>query len=314
MFERASHLNGEPQLLATRYAVPEEQPVVAWLQAVDAARRASASQVARNSTVSQPVAESAWLGLLSANAEPDPVTDTAVAFGLRQAPEPELVVFFDSTLIDSGLGDVLLSGLIQTVEELVAKPEAKVADIDTLGPAQIHRLLGEWNAPPRAHDPTLTVHGLFSREAAVRGDATALIWRGGRLSYRELNQRSDAMAERIREGGAPPGSTVCIALGRSPESIVALLAILKAGAAYLPVDTGYPAERLAFMLEDAAVSLVVTTSAHQNLFAASLPKLLVDNLGVAGPETTVPPATPCDGRRPRLHHVHVGFDGRPQGH
>ena len=313
MLARA-HLNDDPSgLLYGTYAATEDQSVVAWLQAIDATRRSLNSQCA---TVQSPMpsgAVSVWLGLTEHRFRPEVTAERPLALGVHQNPEPELVLHFASALTEEEVGESLLGGLIQTAGELVAKPHAQLRDIDTLGSAQRYRLLNEWNTQPRTHDPLLTVHGLFSRQAAVRGQATALAWRGGRMSYRELDLRSNAMTVRLQAAGVLPGSTVCIALSRAPEAIVVLLAILKAGAAYLPVDPGYPAERLEFMLQDAGISLVVTTSAHRSAFAPALPILLVDGLMAGLIDSAAAPDVASAGSSLAYIMYTSGSTGTPKG-
>src|SRR5438876_8213419 len=94
------------------------------------------------------------------------------------------------------------------------------------------------------------VHQIFENQAARTPEAVALIWEGGKLTYRELNDRANHLAHYLRECGMTREGLTGVCLRRSPETVIAFLAILKAGGAYVPLDPDYPPERLVFMLED----------------------------------------------------------------
>jgi amino acid adenylation domain-containing protein len=104
------------------------------------------------------------------------------------------------------------------------------------------------------------LHHLFEAQSRRTPDAEALAFEGERLSYRELERRANALAARLRELGAGPEARVGLCLARSLEMVVGILAVLKAGAAYVPMDAAFPRERLAFMLSDAGAKLVLTQS------------------------------------------------------
>jgi amino acid adenylation domain-containing protein len=116
--------------------------------------------------------------------------------------------------------------------------------------------------------PSATVHELFREQAANRPEAIALVWDGGSMSYGELDRRSDRLAARLADAGIGPDIPVAVALERSPEAIVALVAILKAGGAYLPLDANYPHERLAFLVADVGVGVIISRRAASERFAA----------------------------------------------
>ena len=121
-----------------------------------------------------------------------------------------------------------------------------------------HRLLVEWNRTEADLPDAATIPALFSRQAAMAPDATALICEQQQITYGELAARAGTLARRLRELGAGPGSTIAVGAPRSPELVVALLGVLQAGAAYLPLDPSYPAGRRRFMLADSGARLCVT--------------------------------------------------------
>ncbi|WP_372527865.1 amino acid adenylation domain-containing protein, partial [Piscinibacter sp.] len=303
----------EAHWVTTRHALAADMTVADWLHEVDTTRRALPSVAADAVSAVRDAADSLWLGTDSQLSAVTVPGDAPVALGLRSAPGPQLFIDFASTLLDLEQAEAVLAAVVRTAEDLLGTLDGRLRDVDTLGAAQSRRLLIEWNPPLSPHDPSLTVHSLFSRQAELHGDATALVCKGERMSYRELERRSSLMAARIRAAGVAPGAVVCIALERSAEAIVVLLGILKAGAAYLPVDTSYPAERLAFMLGDAAVSLVVTTSAHRSAFPATVPTLLVDTPQTEPSEPLHATQDPAGGQTLAYIMYTSGSTGTPKG-
>ncbi|MFD8161400.1 condensation domain-containing protein, partial [Streptomyces malaysiensis] len=140
-----------------------------------------------------------------------------------------------------------------------AAPDTPIGRIDLLAPEERERVLGEWNATARKV-PDSSLPELFQAQAARTPQAPAVVFEGRTLTYAELNGRANRLAHLLIGHGAGPESLVALSVPRSDEMIVALLAILKAGAAYLPVDPGYPAERIAYMLGDAEPALVLTAT------------------------------------------------------
>jgi amino acid adenylation domain-containing protein len=152
-------------------------------------------------------------------------------------------------------------GHFRTVlEAIVANPDSRVADLPLLTAAERRQIVEEWNPPARSMAPGF-VHELFERQAERQPDAVAVIAADERVTYRELNARANRLAHRLRAAGAGPEVRVGVLLDRSIEMVTALLAVLKAGAAYVPMDPAYPADRLAFMASDSGMPLLVTTRA-----------------------------------------------------
>ncbi|HEY6320765.1 MAG TPA: amino acid adenylation domain-containing protein, partial [Thermoanaerobaculia bacterium] len=138
----------------------------------------------------------------------------------------------------------------------IAAPEQRLSELPLLSPAERHQLLVEWR--DAAASATDLLHRRFERAAALTPGAPALDAEDLRLTYSELDARANRLASRLRRRGVRPGHIVGLLLERSAEQVIALLAVLKAGGAYLPLDPSYPAERLAFMVADAAVALLIT--------------------------------------------------------
>ena len=140
--------------------------------------------------------------------------------------------------------------------------------VDTSPLSEIERQqLGAWNAPQQNYPRDLCIPQLVAKQAAATPDAVALVAGDQVLSYRELNRRANQLAHYLRALGVGPNVLVGLCIERSPDMVVGLLGILKAGGGYVPLDPAYPSERLVFMLEDAHVPVLVT----QQRLAAHLP-------------------------------------------
>lgn len=159
---------------------------------------------------------------------------------------------FESPTVRRWLGHLrtLLRGII-------ASPESPVRELPLLDDAERERILVEWN--DTAHDfPATPLDELFAAQAARTPDAVAISFEAESLTFAELNARAEALSRHVE-----PGTLVGVFMERSPEMVVALLAVLKAGSAYIPLDPAYPAERVAFMIADAAMPLILTHGALQ---------------------------------------------------
>jgi amino acid adenylation domain-containing protein len=154
-----------------------------------------------------------------------------------------------------------LANLVTALEmALAGGPDLPLGDVDVLDPADRRRALVEWN-DPELDVPATTVPELFAVQAARTPDAVAVVCDGVGISYRELDARANRLARLLIGRGVGPESVVAVLLERGIDLVVALLAVLKAGAAYLPVDPAYPAERIAFLLRDAGAACVLASTA-----------------------------------------------------
>ena len=160
---------------------------------------------------------------------------------------------FDATTIDR-----LIGHFERLLTAALAAPELALSRLPLLFPAERHQLLFEWNDTAVPPSPGVLLHELFEAQAARTPDAPAAAFHGETLTYAALNARADRLARHLRRLGCDPESRVGVALERSLDLIVTLLGVLKAGAAYVPLDPDYPRERLAFVLEDAAPRVLIT--------------------------------------------------------
>ncbi|MBV8688022.1 MAG: amino acid adenylation domain-containing protein [Alphaproteobacteria bacterium] len=210
------------------------------------------------------------------------------------------------------------------VAALASSPETPMAAIDCL-PAEDRALMGvgESGRPAGGEPDPRPVHALFEDWAERRPDAAALTFGQEWLSYGELNARSNRLARFLRSAGVRPGSRVAICAGRSPHAIVAVLAVLKAGAAYVPMDPAYPAERLAFMLDDSAPALVLTDAGTAPALSEALARARPCALELVHLDADAPkwagldpanPEVPDDGAGRLAYIIYTsGSTGRPKG-
>ncbi|PPJ04991.1 non-ribosomal peptide synthetase [Nocardia cyriacigeorgica] len=226
--------------------------------------------------------------------------------------DPELG---ETTLpIDDVVGaavDALARRLEAAIGRFVTEPQAKVADIDVLLPAEAAELAAR-NAtavPELLDDATLLT--LFDAQVARTPDAPAVRYRDAVLSYRELDARSRALAAELNTFGVGPGTLVGVAMRRGLDLVVSIYAVLRAGAGYVPIDPDHPAERSEYVLSGAAPICVLTTSADGFGTGTGVPVVAVDTLYLA----------PADGfAGPRVHPDDIayviytsGSTGRPKG-
>ncbi|MEG4634709.1 amino acid adenylation domain-containing protein [Microcoleus sp. AR_TQ3_B6] len=162
-----------------------------------------------------------------------------------------------------------MAGHFQTLlEAIVANPQQKVSSLPLLTEQERHQLLVDWNNTTKEYPSDKCIHQLFEEQVELTPDSEAVLFEDKKLTYRELNQRANCLAHHLRTLGVGPEVLVGICVERSLEMVVGLLGILKAGGAYVPLDPAYPPERLAFMLEDSQVGVLLT----QARLVESIPK------------------------------------------
>ena len=186
------------------------------------------------------------------------LTESRVTQGMSGGIEG--TIEYSTDLFERKTVEAIAARLVRLFESAIADPDLPIGGIDILDPAERGRVLVEWNDTARAV-PSTTLPALIEAQVAQRGDATALVGEDTTLTYAALNARANRLAHLLIAQGAGPEQIVALALPRSAEQIVGLLAIVKSGAAYLPLDPDYPADRLAFMLADARPVCLVTSDA-----------------------------------------------------
>jgi len=175
---------------------------------------------------------------------------------------------YNTDLFDISTVHRMASSYETLLKSILTNPEEGVSALPLLTQAERHQLLVEWNDTKVEYPFDKCIHQLFEEQVELTPDAEAVLFEDKQLTYRELNQRANCLAHHLRNLGVEPEVLVGICVERSLEMVVGLLGILKAGGAYVPLDPAYPPERLAFMLEDASVGVLLT----QARLVESLPK------------------------------------------
>jgi non-ribosomal peptide synthetase component F len=185
-------------------------------------------------------------------------------------------------------------GYWQTLlEGMLAQETVRIGALPLLSEAQCRQLLEQFNGRAVPDPQPQLMHELFEAQAAARPEAVALVYEAETLSYAELNRRANQVAHYLQAQGIRPGDRVALCLERSLGMMVGVLGVLKAAATYVPLDPGYPQERLAYMLHDSAPAAVLTQSQlTAGLPELSVPVVLLDSGGQAPSLATQPEFNP----------------------
>ncbi|MFI6641778.1 amino acid adenylation domain-containing protein [Streptomyces sp. NPDC050504] len=221
---------------------------------------------------------------------------------------------YSTDLFDRATIEAMAQRLVRLLETFTADPAQRLSAIDVTTEDERHAVLREFNDAPFV-EPELLTPALFEAQVARTPDATALVAGDTSFTYAELNARANRLAHELIAAGAGPEQRVAVLLPRSADLVVALLAALKSGAAYVPVDPDYPAERIAYMLQDSAPALVLASAATRDAAPEGVPVLDVTE------ERHAPTLDPSDADRTApldpAHPAYViytsGSTGRPKG-
>ncbi|MEH2178703.1 amino acid adenylation domain-containing protein [Nostoc sp.] len=184
--------------------------------------------------------------------------------------EPELrgLLEYNTDLFDAETITRIVEHFRTLLEGIVANPQARLSDLPLLTADELYQQLVEWNDTKVEYPQQQCIHQLFEAQVERTPDAVAVVFEDEQLTYCELNARANQLAHYLQQLGVKPEILVGICVERSLSMIIGLLAIFKAGGAYIPLDLAYPLERLAFILQDAAVSVLLT----QQHLIKNLPK------------------------------------------
>ena len=161
----------------------------------------------------------------------------------------------------------LLQHFKNLLEGIVANPDERIWDLPLLTPAERHQLIVDWNNTRTGIPNDYCIHELFEAQVEATPNALAVAFKDERITYRELNLRANQLAHHLQDFGVGPEVPVGLYMERSVEMLVGLLGVLKAGAAYVPIDPAYPAKRVRFMLDDIKAPVLLT----QQRLAQALP-------------------------------------------
>jgi pristinamycin I synthase 3 and 4 len=224
-------------------------------------------------------------------------------------------VEYATALFDEGTVQRLMDHLQALLRAAAAADGTPIGALPMLAAAERARVVGAWNATERPGPAGVCAHDLFAQQAALTPDAPALEFAGETLSYAELDARANRLARRLRALGVRVDAPVALCLERSLEMPVAVLAVLKAGGAYVPADPAYPAERVAYMLEDSGAAVLVTTSdVAAHLPRTDTPVLLLDeDADAIAAESADPLAVDVDPDHLAYVLYTSGSTGKPKG-
>jgi amino acid adenylation domain-containing protein len=232
-------------------------------------------------------------------------------------------VIFARDVFDDATVEALVRRWVRVLDRLLTDPGRRIGEVDVLAAAE-RQQLEQWSAGTGPEVVPATVPELFAAQVSRTPDAVAVDDGERTLTYRELDAAANRLARRLIERGAGPERVVALVLGRSLGWLVSMLAVLKSGAAYLPVDPGYPVERIAYLLRDGAPVCVLTDAAAADALPGSVDALEIDDLagdavGVRGAGAGEHELTDADRRAPLVpsHPAYLiytsGSTGRPKG-
>ncbi|WP_405656195.1 amino acid adenylation domain-containing protein [Streptomyces sp. RK9] len=251
--------------------------------------------------------------------EQDVVADTHFPFGvefLRSGTEDALGLGlrFDASLFTAEQIDLVHGHYVAALTALATDGDARYETTDLLSAAE-HQRIQKWNDTAERFDRPHVLHTLVAEQARRTPDATAVRFDGAGMTYRELDERADRLAHLLRAGGVRRGSLVAVVLDRSAELPVSLLAVLKAGGTYVPLDPEHPRRRLREILTDAGITLAVSQGpGGEKVAAPGVTVVRPDAAEVSG--FTCPPGPPESGAGPDDGAYMIftsGSTGKPKG-
>jgi amino acid adenylation domain-containing protein len=222
---------------------------------------------------------------------------------------------YDSDLFEEDTMRRMAGHFTKLVENVVAAPDDKLGKFSLLTEAEMQQFV-EWNNTSASYPRELCVHAAFEEQVKRTPDKIALTDEKTRLSYQEVNNLSNRLARLLMQKGVQRDALVGVSLHRSVEMVIALLGILKAGAAYVPLDPTYPEKRLDFMIEDSRVNVVVTTPEFAHLWNRRNIDVLMFDVGslLANTENTSSNPSPLSSAEDRMYVIYTsGSTGNPKG-
>ncbi|WP_339245610.1 non-ribosomal peptide synthetase DhbF [Bacillus sp. FSL R5-0523] len=200
---------------------------------------------------------------------------------------------YSTDLLKRETAQALADRLMRLLEAAESDPDEQIGNLDILAPEERSSMVTDWQSVSEKI-PHACLPEQFEKQAALRPDAIAVVYENQELSYAELNERANRLARMLISEGVGPEQFVALALPRSLEMAVGLLAVLKAGAAYLPLDPDYPADRIAFMLKDAQPAFIMTNTKAANHIppVENVPKIVLDDPELAEKLNTYPAENP----------------------
>ena len=237
---------------------------------------------------------------------------------LEVTPQPDgygLTLEFSTSLFVPETAERIVRHFTRLLEQACASPETSLATLPMMDEEEIKHVLSSVNADRRTFGDAECLHDWFARRAALSPEAPALSFEGQVVTYDELNRRANQIAHYLIASGVGPDVLVGICIDRSPNQVIAILGVLKAGGAYLPIDLSYPADRLAFMLADAQAPVLLT----ETKLLESLPEhggrtiCLDDAEAILSMQPATNPVTPVAPEHMAYVIYTSGTTGKPKG-
>ena len=227
----------------------------------------------------------------------------------------EICWIYDQTVYSAADIATMQQQLAMFLHHGSQKSEAPLAAVQLQSSSELEEMLVKWNATETSYDSGRCLHDLFVDQAAAHPQQTAIIFKNEKITYRELDQRSNQLAHHLQTLGVGPDTFVGVYMNRSIDMMVALFGILKSGGSYLPLDPDYPADRLAFMVEDTATPVILT----ENELLDQLPPHMAQVVKIDGDRPTLdaqPDHQPSS--EVQSHHLSYiiytsGSTGKPKG-
>ncbi|MCD6374756.1 MAG: AMP-binding protein, partial [Caldisericaceae bacterium] len=226
-----------------------------------------------------------------------------------------LDIAYDANRFTSETIERLHDHFQRVIQQLVVNPDQLLGQIELTSEQEVQQLLIDWNGPQKPFPQDKTIQQLVEEQVAKQPQAIAVDFQDQTLTYQQLNQKANQLAHFLRQKGVKPETIVGISLNRSLETVIAALAVLKSGGAYLPIDPEYPKERIDYMIEDSGIRLLITEDglveqfAHQNL---ELIRLWQDKAQIEQ-QSTENPANINDPQHLAFIIYTSGSTGKPKG-
>jgi amino acid adenylation domain-containing protein len=209
----------------------------------------------------------------------------------------------------------LLEQYERVLESMVREPQRPIGEVSLLSEAERREIVETWNQTEGQSPVNRCVHEVFDEQAARTGESEALVYRDEVLTYRQVQVRANQLSHYLRKQGLGPDRIVGVYLERGPDLIIALLATLKAGGCYVPLDCGDPQERLSWMLEDTGLEVVITQQSLAGALAGQVSRVICLDRERVQIEQESTEGRPCSiGAEDRAYVMYTsGSTGRPKG-
>ena len=222
---------------------------------------------------------------------------------------------YAADLFDQSTVERFIEHFSRLLEQVVAHPMTRLEQLDLLSPGEREQLITQWNATEAPYPKDRCIHALFEEQARRTPDAPAAVHEGQQVSYRQLDQKANQLAQYLQRLGVGPEVVVALCVPRSLDMVVGLLGILKAGGAYLPIDPAYPTQRMSFMLEDSFASVLVTVESAESKLPAYRGRIVL--LDLDGPaiaqKIDSAPVNRAGPQNPAYVIYTSGSTGKPKG-